>query len=314
MGRSKQVRNRAAFSSRLRKAIRLVAASAAWIGCIQVISTNTGMAQESPRVRNGLVALYYFDSVVDGSVPDRSGLGDPADLKLGEPEAVRWKSGSLTLTQPTRLRSRDRPAKISDFVRVSGELSVEVWIEPSVELGSAPASIVAMSNGTDQRNFALIQDDGRFQAGFRTSQTGSDKASISTLGATAGPAPTHLVFTRDRSGRARMYLDGKIVVERILAGSVLDWEKTTLTIGNGPRGKLPWLGTYHLVAIYGRDLLADEVARNFRAGVAPPPTRSSSVSGNVELFESQIAPLLASRCMDCHDSAVREGGLDLSRC
>ncbi len=170
-----------------------------------------------------------------------------------------------------------------------------------------------MSNGSDQQNFELTQDGGRFQARFRTSRTGSDTPAISTPEATAGPALTHLVFTRDRNGRTRMYLDGEIVAERTLAGSVSDWEKTTLTIGNGPRGKRPWLGSYRLVAIYGRDLLAEEIAQNFRAGATPRATESSSVAGNLALFESKIAPLLASRCMDCHDSAVRQGGLDLSR-
>jgi hypothetical protein len=32
-----------------------------------------------------------------------------------------------------------------------------------------------------------------------------------------------------------------------------------------------------------------------------------------ELFEKKVAPLLARHCLECHDTATQEGGLDLSR-
>jgi hypothetical protein len=40
--------------------------------------------------------------------------------------------------------------------------------------------------------------------------------------------------------------------------------------------------------------------------------RQSSVHGS-DFFQSKIAPLLARHCLECHDSATREGALDLSR-
>lgn len=307
------VRFNCGYSNPLRKAIQLLAACAAWLALIHATSS-VGIGQQLPRIESGLVALFDFRSLVDGKFPDRSGLGNSADLTPSDPEAVRLTPGSLTLSEPTRLRSRDRPEQISDLVRISGELTVEIWIEPSKDLESSAAVILAMSNGTDQRNFSLEQVDGRFQARFRTSKTGSgEAATISTPEGGAGPSLAHVVFTRDRTGRSRMFLNGEIVAEETIAGSASDWEKTTLTIGNGPRGKQPWLGTLRLTAIYGRDLLPEEVARNFRAGPAPTSAERSHVSQNRALFQSRIAPLLASRCMDCHDSAVRQGGLDLSR-
>ena len=293
---------------RIRKGIHLIAFCAVGLGFLYGTS-DAEEPRQTRRVRNGLVALYDFGSVQDKRLPDRSGLGEAADLRLGETEAVQLTAGYLAIGTPTRIQSLDRPAKISDLVRVLGELTVEVWIEPSADNGSEPASIVTMSNGTDQQNFEFGQDNGRFQVHFRTSQTGRDGAPpISTPNGTALPELTHVVSTHDRSGRARMFLNGKIAVERIIPGSTLDWEKTTLLIGNGPRGKRPWLGTYRLVAIYGRDLLAGEVARNFLAGPSPPSIEISNVSHNQSLFEAKVAPLLASRCLDCHDSTVRQGG------
>ena len=296
----------------LRGVTRMIASCMLWLGCIHALSGG-GLAQDLPRVRDGLVALYEFGSLKGEIVPDRSGFLEAADTKLDDPEAVRLADGSLTIDRPTRLRSLERVAKIADLVRVSGELTVEAWIEPVVQGEATSAGIVMMSNSTSQQNFALVQTGGRFEARFRTSSTGTGEARpIRTPEASARPALTHLAFTRDRTGRARVFLDGEIVSEGTIAGSASDWEKTTLVIGNGPRGREPWLGSVYLVAVYGRDLLADEVARNFRAGpslVEPVPVK---VSASPSLFADKIAPLLASHCLDCHDSAVRQAGLDLS--
>lgn len=298
--------------SGLRSVTRVIAACMLWLGCIHALP-GTGSAQNLPRVRDGLVALYDFGSLKDALVPDRSGFLEAADAKLDDPDAVRLADGALTIDRPTRLRSRERVAKIADLVRVSGELTVEAWIEPVAQDEAASAGIVMMSNTTSQHNFALIQVGGRFEARFRTSRTGTGEARpIRTPEASARPALMHLAFTRDRTGRARVFVDGKIASEGTIAGSSSDWEKTTLVIGNGPGGREPWLGSMYLVAIYGRDLLAEEVARNFRAGPSLVESLPVKVSPSRTLFEDKIAPLLASRCLDCHDSAVRQAGLDLS--
>ena len=302
----------AALPGGLRAVRHLIASCMLWLGCVHALS-GTGVAQDLPRVRDGLVALYGFGSLKGELVPDRSGFLEVADTKLDDPDAVTLAGGSLMIDRPTRLRSLERVAKIADLVRVSGELTVEAWIEPVAQDEATSAGIVMMSNGTSQHNFALVQAGDRFEARFRTSRTGTGEAyPLRTPEASARPALTHVTFTRDRTGRARVFLDGEIASEATIAGSASDWEKTTLLIGNGPRGREPWLGSVYLVAIYGRDLLAEEVARNFRAGpslVEPVPVK---VSARPTLFEDKIAPLLASHCLDCHDSAVRQAGLDLS--
>ncbi|MDE0107336.1 MAG: DUF1592 domain-containing protein [Bryobacterales bacterium] len=302
----------AALPGGLRGVTRVIAACMLWLGCIHALASG-GLAQDLPRVRDGLVALYDFGSLKGELVLDRSGFLEAADTKLDDPDAVRLADGSLTIDRPTRLRSLERVAKIADLVRVSGELTVEAWIEPVAQGEATSAGIVMMSNATSQHNFALVQVGDRFEARFRTSRTGTGEAlPIRTPEASARPALTHLAFTRDRSGRARVFLDGEIASEGTIAGSASDWEKTTLVIGNGPQGREPWLGSVYLVAIYGRDLLAEEVARNFRAGPRLVEPVSVKVSASPTLFEDKIAPLLASHCLDCHDSAVRQAGLDLS--
>ena len=296
----------------LQSAASMIATCMLWLGSIHVLS-GAGLAQDLPRVRDGLVALYGFGSLDGARVSDRSGFLEPADLKLDDPDAVRLTEGSLKIDQPTRVRSRERVAKIADLVRVSGELTVEAWIEPAARAEATRAGIVMISNATDQHNFALVQLRDRFEARFRTSKTDTGEAPpIRSPKASAGPALTHLAFTRDRTGRARIFLNGAIAAEHTIAGSSSDWEKTTLVIGNGPHGQMPWLGSVHLVAVYGRDLLGEEVTRNFRAGPGLVESVPVKVSANRALFEDKVAALLASRCLDCHDSAVRQAGLDLS--
>ena len=295
-----------------RCAARRIASWMLWLGWVHGL-TGGGLAQDLPRVRDGLVALYDFGALRGERVPDRSGFLYAADLRLDDPDAVRLAEGSLTIDDPTRVRSRERVAKIADMVRVSGELTVEAWIEPAAGAEVTRAGIVMISNATDQHNFALVQLRDRFEARFRTSKTGTGEASpIRSPKASARPELTHLAFTRDRTGRSRIFLNGAIAAEHTIAGSSSDWEKTTLVIGNGPQGQKPWRGTVYLVAVYGRDLLGEEVARNFQAGPDPIQPGPANVSAIRNLFDSRVAPLLASRCLDCHDSAVRQGGLDLS--
>ena len=69
-----------------------------------------------------------------------------------------------------------------------------------------------------------------------------------------------------------MFLDGKQVLEKQLAGQTDNWDDSfPLALANELSGDRPWEGTLYLVAIYGRELSVAEVRANFAAG---PTTRS----------------------------------------
>ena len=265
-------------------------------------------------VVSGMLALYDFRAVDNGFVQDAAGRSEDSVLKIASSDTVRLLPGGLELLNGGKLKSRSRPAKISDMVRISGELTVEAWIRSSGTDQWGPATILRMSNGTDQRNFLLGQEGDRYVARFRTSRTDmAAKPGLSTVPGTVTNKTTHLVFTRDRTGRCRMFVDGELVVEEPIPGGVEDWEKTSLTLGYEVSVGRPWTGTYHLVAIYGRDLSSREVSRNYRAGRDSSVPALSQRQDPARLFETQVAPLLARRCLGCHDSVARQGGLDLSR-
>ncbi len=85
-----------------------------------------------------------------------------------------------------------------------------------------------------------------------------------------------------------------------------------LWLTNSPEDR-PWQGTFHLVAVYGRGLTAKEIAQNYAAG--PDGTITIEALAKVDprqrLFETKIAPLFANHCLECHDSASKQGLLDL---
>jgi hypothetical protein len=82
-----------------------------------------------------------------------------------------------------------------------------------------------------------------------------------------------VVYTRDASGVARIYLDGLEVTSGVVGGDLSNWDSTyQLLLTNELTGDRPWLGELHLVAIYDRALDILEVERNFQVGVAGAPS------------------------------------------
>jgi hypothetical protein len=80
---------------------------------------------------------------------------------------------------------------------------------------------------------------------------------------------THVVYVRDADGEARFYIDGVEAAATQVAGDVSPWDSSLrLALANELTGARPWLGTYHLVAIYDRSLDAEEIKTHFRAGTS----------------------------------------------
>ena len=128
------------------------------------------------------------------------------------------------------------------------------------------------------------------------------------------PRLTHVVYTRSNGGKSRLFVDGRKVAEKQVAGNLAPWKQAyQLGIGNEISGERPWLGTFHLIAIYSRGLSEGEVQGHFKAGAKATmkPKAPEDLSG--ELFEEKIASLLANRCVECHEPGVKEGKLDLTR-
>ena len=128
---------------------------------------------------------------------------------------------------------------------------------------------------------------------------------------------THVVYTRDRGGATRIYVNGKVEGESTVGGTLKNWKDDfVLALGDEIVGGRLWKGSFHLVAIYNRDLLLREVQQNFHAGpdaTTEPREIKVAQSPNAYLFQHKVASLLSKHCLECHDSATNKGGLNLAR-
>ena len=78
---------------------------------------------------------------------------------------------------------------------------------------------------------------------------------------------THVVYTRDASEVARIYINGVAEAEGTVSGSFSNWDESfRLALANELTGNRPWLGEFHRVAVYNQALSESQVIQNFNAG------------------------------------------------
>jgi len=278
-----------------------------------LLTAMAGLGAE--RTDDGLVTIYDFSTVQGAVIKDRSGLKPPLDLRITAVKNIRRTAGSIEIRKGTVIASAGPPTRLLNALKQSNEISVEVWFKPGNLKQDGPARLVTISKNTSERNFTLGQEATSVQARLRTTRTSKNgMPAIETERLLSGKT-TQAVYTRDSTGRASLYVNGKKVKEQMIEGTMSNWDSSyRLALGNELSGDRPWLGTLYLVAIYNRDLSAKEVANNFKAGAqAQMDPAKLATKENEQLFESKIAALLANHCLECHDSATAKGELDLSR-
>ncbi len=285
------------------------------LGLVLGLVLSLGQTAFAARAARGLQVLYTFDAGKGDTIVDRSGVGKPLNLKIEKMSAVRWRSGVLSVRSSARIHSIGSAKKIVDAVKRSGAVTVEAWISSASSSQEGPARIVSLSDGPSRRNMTLGQDGDRYDVRFRTSSTSNNGTPSTASSARAATrALTHVVYTRDRTGKTTIYLNGKLQTAKRVAGGLNSWdERFPLLLANELTGDRPWWGELHLVAIYSRSLPPAEVAQNYRAGATASAAKEFAKNRQIELFETRIAPLLASNCLECHNSANKKGRLDLSR-
>jgi hypothetical protein len=300
---------------------------AAWhalavFACLIAADAGTSADDEAAAARavQGLVALYDFQAVDGTIVKDQAGGEQAIPLKVADSKSLRHSAEGLEVTSPTLVRSESPAGRLSRAIKESGELTIEAWIRPAKTDQSGPARIVTLSRNTGERNFTLGQDGDKVEVRLRTTKTSTN--GIPALASKPGSLRAdwlHVVYTFNRSGQARLYVDGERSAEQAIGGDFLNWDGDfSLALANELTSDRPWLGTFRLVAIYNRALSPAEIRQNFRAGRNLAPTSADDLlarktAASAHLFETQIAPLVSNHCLECHDSLTKQGQLDLSR-
>jgi regulation of enolase protein 1 (concanavalin A-like superfamily) len=237
-------------------------------------SVTVTVANESARVVSGLVSLYTFDEGSGESVTDSSGVGEPMNLQIEDPASAIWEIGALTLNSPNRIVTGTPASKLFDALTESNAVTIEAWLTPANSSQSGPARIATMSDGLQDRNVMLGQGEpnggsgARYEARLRTSATNNNgQPSVVSPSNSARTELQHLIYTRSADGIAKLYIDGVEIGSGLVGGDLSNWNSTyQFALGNEIGASRPWLGTYHLVAIYNRALSSSEVHQNFSYG------------------------------------------------
>ena len=250
-----------------------------------------GNSEGRKRVTKGLHALYTFQEGGGGAIRDLSRQGDPLPLKIADLNAVKWTRAGLTVEDST-LISTPAPKAFMQAVRKSKAVTLEAWITPADLKQSGPARILTISSGTSQRNFTLGQDGDKYDVRFRTKNTDANgQPSLGSPGGTVQLRKTHVVYTRDSAGQAKLYIDGKERAARDVNGDISNWNHDfILALGNETSKDRPWRGTFHLVALYSQALSAGEVRQNYDAGAGNEqnPTLAGEALGEDRLKAVQV--------------------------
>ncbi len=227
------------------------------------------------RVTRGLRALYTFQEGSGNTIKDSANAGEPLNLKISKTNAVAWKDNGLQVTKSVLIQSNTKANKISTACRKSDALTIEAWITPANTTQDGPARIISMSQGINSRNFTLGQGGNPdtnpsdyFDLRIRTSKTDNNgRPSTETKSGTVKKSKMHVVCTRKSGGKIVVYIDGKEVTSNSITGNFDRWsDNYKLLLANESTSTRPWLGTFHLVAIYSEALSADEVKQNYEAG------------------------------------------------
>ncbi len=220
----------------------------------------SGVPDDAGSRSADLVALYVFDG--DGDVVrDVSGQQPPLDLKIADRGNVEWTGDGLVVKKSTILGTDGASKRLTAAVKKSNELTIDAWITPANTSQEGPARIVSLSNGSSNRNFTLGQEKDRYDVRLR-----STKRSNNGLPSVAGPRNsvaaklTHVVYTRDKTGRAKLYVDGEQVAAGNVDGDLRNWDDSyRLVLANETSKDRTWLGTFHRVALHARALSPEEI-------------------------------------------------------
>jgi hypothetical protein len=77
----------------------------------------------------------------------------------------------------------------------------------------------------------------------------------------------HVVYTRNRQGTEKLYVNGLKLSDGTREGDFSSWDTDyKLILGNEVSGDRCWNGIFYLVAVYDRALDYDEIADNYNSG------------------------------------------------
>ncbi len=243
-----------------------------------------------------------------GNVINDSGIGDPLNLVVQEPNAVEWTQFGINILSPAGIVSPAPASKIINASKGSLEFSMEAWIKPVND--THLSRILTISSDQNTRNFTFVQNGDSYEMRSRTTTNASGSQSIESQSGTVDLSGlTHLAYTTDEFGIRKMFINGVEVKSGHNFGSISNWDSSfPLTLGSEVDDSYSWKGLVNYVALYGRALSSTEIGHNYSFGVEGGIDNINSPTGLVSnlIMASEIS-------LTWSDNSDNESGFIIER-
>ncbi|HEY2781608.1 MAG TPA: LamG domain-containing protein [Steroidobacteraceae bacterium] len=234
--------------------------------------TQGTIASGASRYDADTIAKYEFQSVVNNTTFDTSGIDPSADLTISGNVTLAGGWGINVGAGGKAQATTQASQKIYSFIQATGEFSVEAWVAPAL-VAADKSYMVSYSGGDTTRNFTLGQTNQDYDFMLRNSNTaltGLPQLQTPNAAMALQASLQHVVLTYDAVNGRQIYVNGVLVPvpDPQKGGSISNWDSTfALVLGNEVSGDRSWQGLIKFVAIHSRAMSAAQVMQNFNAGV-----------------------------------------------
>jgi hypothetical protein len=234
--------------------------------------TQGTIASGASRYDADTIAKYEFQSVVNNTTFDTSGIDPSADLTISGNVTLAGGWGINVGAGGKAQATTQASQKIYNFIQATGEFSVEAWVAPAL-VAVDKSYMVSYSGGDTTRNFTLGQTNQDYDFMLRntnTALTGLPQLQTPNAAMALQASLQHVVLTYDAVNGRQIYVNGALVPtpDAQKGGSISNWDSTfALVLGNEVSGDRSWQGLIKFVAIHSRSMTAAQVMQNFNAGV-----------------------------------------------
>jgi hypothetical protein len=234
--------------------------------------TQGTIASGASRYDADTIAKYEFQSVVNNTTFDTSGIDPSADLTISGNVTLAGGWGINVGAGGKAQATTQASQKIYNFIQATGEFSVEAWVAPAL-VAADKSYMVSYSGGDTTRNFTLGQTNQDYDFMLRNSNTaltGLPQLQTPNAAMALQASLQHVVLTYDAVNGRQIYVNGVLVPvpDPQKGGTISNWDSTfALVLGNEVSGDRSWQGLIKFVAIHSRSMTAAQVMQNFNAGV-----------------------------------------------
>jgi hypothetical protein len=242
------------------------------------------IASGASRYDADTIAKYEFQSVVNNTTFDTSGIDPSADLTISGNVTLAGGWGINVGAGGKAQATTSASAKIFNYIQATGEFSVEAWVAPAL-VAVNNSYMVSYSGGDTTRNFTLAQTNQDYDFMLRASGTGlNGTPQLQTPDAALALQASlqHVVLTYDSVNGRQIYVNGVSVgpADAQKGGTIANWDNTfALVLGNEVSSDRSWQGLIKFVAIHSRAMSAAQVMQNYNAGVGERYYMLFNVSG-----------------------------------